>query len=514
MHTTVEFLPLLLHISLLLFFAGLISFLFPISTPLMILGIMLLGLMAATYAYLTVLPILHSDAPYRTPLSTIVWAIFQRLLRMYSRALDPKSTTSSADSRRIDVQKSRIPTMVEVMMWDATQSSYERQERDARAIVWTVKSLTDNDELEPFVNALPDLIWGPHGRRRMYDDMLNLLLDGRDIQLVTKIEGLLHSCDTGLLSTEAEAARRTTCLRALWTIAYFLASDPMRDSFPLFDSSLLVMPGNKELQHYTTSISALVRSACGLPSLKSQFGDEMQMQMQSEFPCIEVVGTYVDNSYAFTPNFGDPSKGRDPSNEADGSRHPAHVAQTMLGGFSRSYADEHDFTVISMVLSNALSSGNLQLQRLQVFWENFQFDPLLAYLCDSAGSAKWPYQFEATILVVEPAGFATSFLHTTNHSESIVERKSITEGIINWSWYTGFISRDFDDPSAQAIMTEAWRAYKGALSSENSGENRDIMRQINSLLAAFTAHGPTRAGGVATDIIPTNIPATSALGRD
>ncbi|KAJ7908454.1 hypothetical protein B0H13DRAFT_1617493 [Mycena leptocephala] len=68
-HTTVACLPRLLHISLILFFAGLVGFLHPINTPLLTLAAVLLGVISAAYIYLTVLPVFSSDSLYRTPLS-------------------------------------------------------------------------------------------------------------------------------------------------------------------------------------------------------------------------------------------------------------------------------------------------------------------------------------------------------------------------------------------------------------------------------------------------------------
>ncbi|KAJ7094428.1 hypothetical protein C8R44DRAFT_890450 [Mycena epipterygia] len=118
--------------------------------------------------------------------------------------------------------------MVETMMRDAVQNS--RDERDARAIVWTVQSLTDDNELEPFVEVLPDLIWGPTGRRSGHDNMIKRLLETRDLRLIPRIEGLLHSCDTGVLPNERETRRRISCLAALWAIAYFSASSSHRNT--------------------------------------------------------------------------------------------------------------------------------------------------------------------------------------------------------------------------------------------------------------------------------------------
>ncbi|KAJ7818480.1 hypothetical protein B0H14DRAFT_2246832, partial [Mycena olivaceomarginata] len=69
MHTIVGFIPLLLHLSLLLFFAGLVAFLRPINQVMVIVAALMLGLISAIYIWLTILPIISSDVPYRTPLS-------------------------------------------------------------------------------------------------------------------------------------------------------------------------------------------------------------------------------------------------------------------------------------------------------------------------------------------------------------------------------------------------------------------------------------------------------------
>ncbi|KAJ7119766.1 hypothetical protein C8R44DRAFT_878162 [Mycena epipterygia] len=77
-----------------------------------------------------------------------------------------------------------------------------RNARDYCALVWTVKSLADDSELEPFVEAIPDAYAG-----------------ATDLKLHSCIEGLLRSCDSGLLSLEAANRRRIASCKALWAIA-------------------------------------------------------------------------------------------------------------------------------------------------------------------------------------------------------------------------------------------------------------------------------------------------------
>ncbi|KAJ7171388.1 hypothetical protein C8R46DRAFT_836006, partial [Mycena filopes] len=69
MHTVVEIIPLLLHTSLFLFFAGLVAFLVPVNIAMAVLAGAMLTIVAGVYSLLTVLPLQHLDSPYRTPLS-------------------------------------------------------------------------------------------------------------------------------------------------------------------------------------------------------------------------------------------------------------------------------------------------------------------------------------------------------------------------------------------------------------------------------------------------------------
>ncbi|KAJ6527053.1 hypothetical protein B0H19DRAFT_868254, partial [Mycena capillaripes] len=68
MHAIVDIIPLLLHTSLFVFFAGLVAFLFPVNTILTIVAATLLGIVVVVYSLLTILPLWCLDCPYRTPL--------------------------------------------------------------------------------------------------------------------------------------------------------------------------------------------------------------------------------------------------------------------------------------------------------------------------------------------------------------------------------------------------------------------------------------------------------------
>ena len=72
---TVEALPTLLHISLFLFFAGLVVFLWDVNLTIFKLVLSLVGVCTALYGSITVMPVFRHDSPYHTPLSLPAWHI-------------------------------------------------------------------------------------------------------------------------------------------------------------------------------------------------------------------------------------------------------------------------------------------------------------------------------------------------------------------------------------------------------------------------------------------------------
>ncbi|KAJ6617360.1 hypothetical protein B0H10DRAFT_2384615, partial [Mycena sp. CBHHK59/15] len=66
MTAIVEVLPMLLHLSLFLFFGGLVVFLIPVNEVVMALVGAILALFVIFYSFITILPIISLDCPYRT----------------------------------------------------------------------------------------------------------------------------------------------------------------------------------------------------------------------------------------------------------------------------------------------------------------------------------------------------------------------------------------------------------------------------------------------------------------
>ncbi|KAJ7840146.1 hypothetical protein B0H13DRAFT_2677043 [Mycena leptocephala] len=304
MHTVVEIIPLLLHASLLFFFGGLVAFLLPINLAIAVVAAALLAVLVAIYSALTLLPLWHLDCPYRTPLSTAVWRISQGLVAIWYHPRE----APDVDAAPNQFNSSPTKTMVEAMSYRAMEVSHARSARDYRALVWTVKSLGDDIELESFVEALPDLLWAPDGRRFTYEDHIQKLMRQPDLHLLFRIEVLLRSCDSGLLTPEASRRRQVTCYKALWAIAS-VQSPPESSSLKSLDFTPLLFyleykVPEPEVFHYSTSVKALLLwNTFG--SVKSRWAtlvDDL-IKYNAEVPDLTPIKSYLASLFFYFPGY-------------------------------------------------------------------------------------------------------------------------------------------------------------------------------------------------------------------
>ncbi|KAK7059914.1 hypothetical protein R3P38DRAFT_3168370 [Favolaschia claudopus] len=229
MHTVVRLIPALLHASLFFFFGGLIAFLIPVNRYVMVLSMVLLGILVVVYGILTIIPLIFSDSPYRTPLSSGLWLLFQLF-----RAICGDSVGTACFWK---------DSMVDNMNNNAIRECEQRVQRDQRALCWTVKSLADDIELEPFLEGILDILWSSNGRRRGYDAHIRVLLHDPAVRLLGRLEGFLRGCDSDLLSPDTQNRRRTTALKALWAISSISGSDgPSIEALDAFDFHLVRKP--------------------------------------------------------------------------------------------------------------------------------------------------------------------------------------------------------------------------------------------------------------------------------
>ena len=176
----VEGLPMLLHLSLFLFFGGLAVFLFDINREVFHYVICWIGLFLIVYGMITVLPLIRHDSPYNSPLSgpawflhaTVVYITVQtlrfiiffcavllvlcffcnsRILRTMERVIDPIYKRISDSAR--DCGRWMLGGVEKAAEETASKRS---SDIDLQILDWTISTLGDDESLKNFFEAIPD----------------------------------------------------------------------------------------------------------------------------------------------------------------------------------------------------------------------------------------------------------------------------------------------------------------------------------------------------------------------
>ena len=158
---TVDALPTLLHISLFLFFAGLVVFLCNVNLTIFKLVLSWVGLCAALYGCFTCMPIIRHDSPYYTPLSLPAWYLvtgipflFYRLVRWSWHKLKPESYFTY--HHYIDLENSYRKSLVRGIQKTFEETALSSPPGiDTRAFMWTFDCLDEDHELDRFFSGLP-----------------------------------------------------------------------------------------------------------------------------------------------------------------------------------------------------------------------------------------------------------------------------------------------------------------------------------------------------------------------
>ena len=226
---TVDALPTLLHISLFLFFTGLIVFLCNVDLTIFKLVLSWVSLCAAFYGCITCMPIIRHDSPYYTPLSLPAWHIvtgitffIYRFLRWFNRSVRYRF---NAYDRYLDLEKSCRKSLAQGMQKTAEETALRSSsEIDTRAFMWTFDCLDEDHELERFFSGLPGF-----RNSKVVNDPLPSLTEDERSKLCDGLLGLLdRTFSSDLLSAPAKDRR---------ALIYAKAIDPahMPGQCPLFN---------------------------------------------------------------------------------------------------------------------------------------------------------------------------------------------------------------------------------------------------------------------------------------
>ena len=215
---TVETLPSLLHISLFLFFAGLVVFLWNVDLTIFKLVLSWVGICTALYGCITVMPIFRYDSPYITPLSLPVWHIvtgipyltlwaLKRLALRFRKYFGGAIYVDFRDLAR--TYGKRLAQGMQKTIEEAAMNS--PSEIDTRALLWTLDSLDEDHELERFFSGLPGF-WSS----KLVEDSASTLAKEGAQRLFTALTGLLdRSFSSDLLPDPVRCRRAIICAKLI-----------------------------------------------------------------------------------------------------------------------------------------------------------------------------------------------------------------------------------------------------------------------------------------------------------
>jgi hypothetical protein len=202
----VEILPGLLHISLFLFFAGLVVFLQNINLTIFKLVLSWVGVCTALYGCVTVIPIFRHDSPYYTSLSSLLWHIIIGIRCVVAQVYGFFVVWRLAHRPVFAIYRGRYYAMLLQGMQRISEETALKSpsEIDTRAFMWTFDCLDEDHELERFFSGLPGF-----RRSNVVKDPLPDLTPEQQEKLLYALAGLSNRTSSSDLLPEPVKIRRS-----------------------------------------------------------------------------------------------------------------------------------------------------------------------------------------------------------------------------------------------------------------------------------------------------------------
>ena len=213
--------PMLIHLSIFLFFSGLPVFLFNINRIVFNVVVTWLALCVAGYACITLMPIFCHDSPYYSPLSSFIWwcvtntlFIVYRLLRNFLR---PDSFILRWYHAHYHHAVRYLPWPSLGAMQEATVQFVRHQvssDIDRRALSWMLKTLNDDEEFEQFFDALLVSLPNLKAMKSFQLSFVKKLEDKK--KLLHALVGMMdRTLMSDLVSEEVKQRRIIICTKAI-----------------------------------------------------------------------------------------------------------------------------------------------------------------------------------------------------------------------------------------------------------------------------------------------------------
>jgi hypothetical protein len=211
----VETLPTLLHISLFLFFAGLVVFLWNVNLTIFKLVLLWVAVCTALYGCFTLMPIFRHDSPYYTSMSSSLWPLVYVLawfVSLLSGALLYFTCWGRGGEWLIKLAERCGGSLSQGMQKTVEITALNSPpEIDTRAFMWTFDCLDEDHELERFFSGLPGLRGS-----KVVDDPLPRLTFEQQCELNNELIGLIdRTFLSDLLPTPVKERRTLICAKAI-----------------------------------------------------------------------------------------------------------------------------------------------------------------------------------------------------------------------------------------------------------------------------------------------------------
>ncbi|KAN0134569.1 hypothetical protein V8E53_007715 [Lactarius tabidus] len=243
MSQAVEAMPLILHTSVFLFFAGLIDYLFPINAVVAYSALGCVVAFAFTYAILTLLPNMRLNSPYRTPLSGLTFFLFQLsalglfkvataieglfhgfLLKFWQWSHpDVRGSPNDWPTKWRAVLEDKVSThydrFLHGLRWSVERGAIESLPRTFPGVLHWARTVSGDKKPEDFVALMPSF-FDHLAAINASSAILSLMSEQptSDPFLGSFLYDLLNTCLPGssLLTEDQRKSRLRVCLKCLW----------------------------------------------------------------------------------------------------------------------------------------------------------------------------------------------------------------------------------------------------------------------------------------------------------
>ncbi|KAH9003507.1 hypothetical protein EDB86DRAFT_3073295 [Lactarius hatsudake] len=240
MRQAVEAIPMLLHTSVFLFFAGLVDFFLLFNQTVAWVFIGWIGLFVSVYVAMTIIPNIIFSCPYHTPFTGLFWRLsqllavaglilrntftitldsFLRLIwrRIHGAPIGIKSLPGREKlMKRIAAHKHWFTKGLQQRVVSNAIETSSLVDRDA--LIWTLTKLDEVEQVEDYISRIPGFFNSrvvPEASKTMLG-----LMDGGDSVLAARLNCLLRSClSTNAVDPGIDKNRLYICLKAIWCYA-------------------------------------------------------------------------------------------------------------------------------------------------------------------------------------------------------------------------------------------------------------------------------------------------------